>query len=95
MSLTLTPGAIDKLKTELERRRSQAEEVFRIRADSSEEFGLRLDTPTPEDIVFRHEGTPLLVVQPALADRLSDAVLDVGQGADEPEWVLVRGGASP
>jgi len=90
MSLTLTPLAIDKLKTELELKRSHPEGVFRLRADSSGEFGLRLDTPIPEDRVLRHEGTPLLVVQPTLADRLSDAVLDVGQGADEPEWVLVR-----
>ncbi|MFQ5744576.1 MAG: hypothetical protein ACE5HV_13440 [Acidobacteriota bacterium] len=94
MSLTLTPGAIDKLKTELKLKRSQPQEVFRLLADSSGGFGWRLDRPTPEDIVLRHEGTPLLVVQPALADELSDAALDVGQGPDEPEWVLVRGGAS-
>ena len=55
---------------------------------------MRLDTPTPEDIVLRHEGTPLLVMESALADELSDAALDVGQGHDEPEWVLVREGLS-
>ena len=53
-----------------------------------------LDTPTPEDIVLSHEGTPLLVVEPGLAERVSDAALDVGQGADEPDWVLVRGVSS-
>jgi hypothetical protein len=51
-----------------------------------------LDAVTPEDIVVHHEGMPVLAVQPALAELLSDAALDVGQGDDEPEWVLVRGG---
>jgi len=45
--------------------------------------------------VLRHEGTPLPAFAPGLADRLADAALDVGQAADEPEWVLVRGGAAP
>ncbi|MFQ5700533.1 MAG: hypothetical protein ACE5HU_01660 [Acidobacteriota bacterium] len=93
MSLTLTPPAIDKLITELEHKRSQPGEVFRLLADPSGGFGLLLDTPTPEDNVLRHEGTLLLVVHPALDDQLADAVFDVGQRADEPEWVLVRGGA--
>jgi len=35
MSLALTSGAIDKLKTELERERGQPEDVFRLLADSS------------------------------------------------------------
>jgi Fe-S cluster assembly iron-binding protein IscA len=92
MSLTFTPPAIDKLKTELERKRNHSEQVFRLLVDSSGGFRLRLDAVTPEDIVVHHEGMPVLAVQPALAELLSDAALDVGQGDDEPEWVLVRGG---
>ncbi len=94
MSLTLTPRAITKLETELERKHRQPTEVFRLLAGSPEGFALCLDTSTPEDIVLSHEGTPLLVVEPGLAERVSDAALDVGQGADEPDWVLVRGVSS-
>jgi Fe-S cluster assembly iron-binding protein IscA len=94
MSLTLTTKAIKKLEAELERKRTKPNEVFRLIAGSSGDFGMRLDEPTAEDVVLRHEGTPLLAFAPGLADRLADAALDVGQAADEPEWVLVRGGAT-
>jgi len=43
---------------------------------------LCLDTPTPEEIVLSHEGTPLLVVEPGLAERVSDAALD------GPAWTV-------
>jgi Fe-S cluster assembly iron-binding protein IscA len=94
MSLTLTEKAIEKLEADLERKRTKPNEVFRLMASPSGGFGMRLDEPTPDDVVLRHEGTPLLAVAPGLADRLADAALDIGQAADEPEWVLVRGGAS-
>jgi Fe-S cluster assembly iron-binding protein IscA len=94
VSLTLTTKAIEKLETELERKRTRPNEVFRLTASSSGEFAMRLDEPTSDDVVLRHEGTPLLAVAPGLVHRLADAALDVGQAADEPEWVLVRGGSS-
>jgi hypothetical protein len=94
MSLTLTTKAIEKLEVDLERKRTKSTEVFRLMASPSGGFGMRLDEPTPGDVVLRHEGTPLLAVAPGLADRLADAALDVGRAADEPEWVLVRGGTS-
>jgi Fe-S cluster assembly iron-binding protein IscA len=94
MSLTLTTKAIEKLEADLERKRTKPNEVFRLMARPSGGFGMRLDEPTPDDVVLRHEGAPLLAVAPRLADRLADAALDVGQAADEPEWVLVRGGTA-
>lgn len=94
MTLTLTTKAIEKLTADLQRKRTKPNEVFRLMAGPSGDFGLRLDEPAPEDVVLRHAGTALLAVAPELADRLADAALDVGRGADEPEWVLVRGGAS-
>ena len=84
MSLTPTPRAIAKLETELERKRRQPTEVFRLLAGSPEGFALCLDTPTPEEIVLSHEGTPLLVVEPGLAERVSDAARDVGKGPTNP-----------
>ena len=93
MSLTLTAKAIEKLEAELESKRTKPNEVFRLTTGPSGDFGMRLDEPTADDVVLRHEGTPLLAVAQGLADRLADAALDVGQSADEPEWVLVRGGA--
>jgi Fe-S cluster assembly iron-binding protein IscA len=94
MSLTLTTKAIEKLEADLERKRTNPNEVFRLMAGPSGGFGMRLDEPTPDDVVLRHQGTPLLVVASGLAERLADAALDVGQAADEPEWVLVRGGTA-
>jgi Fe-S cluster assembly iron-binding protein IscA len=94
MSLTLTEKAIEKLEAELVRKRKRPNEVFRLMARSSGGFGMQLDEATPADVVLQHEGTPLLAVAPGLADRLADAALDVGQAADEPEWVLIRGRAS-
>jgi hypothetical protein len=93
MSLTLTEKAIEKLDDELERKRKKPNDVFRLIAKSSGGFGMHLDEPTPEDVVLRDDETPLLAVAPGLADQLADATLDVGQAADEPEWVLVRGRA--
>jgi hypothetical protein len=93
MPFALTSGAIAKLDSELGRHRQIPGQAFRLHASSSGEFGLRLDLPDPRDVVLRHEGLPLLVIETALADRLSDAALDVGRGPDEPEWVLVRGAA--
>lgn len=93
MPLTLTLRAIEKLEAELEHKRTKPKEVFRLMAGSPGEFRMRLDEPTPDDFVLRHEGAPLLAVAPGLADRLADAALDVGEAADEPDWVLVRGAA--
>lgn len=94
MSLSLTTKAIEKLEGELESKRTKPNEVFRLATSPSGDFGMRLDEPTADDVVLRHEGTPLLAVSQELADRLADAALDVGQAADEPEWVLVRGGTA-
>jgi len=94
VSLTLTTQAIEKLESELEGKRTQPNEVFRLTTSPSGDFGMRLDEPTADDVVLPQEGTPLLAVAPGLADRLGDAALDVGQAADEPEWVLVRGGTA-
>jgi hypothetical protein len=40
--------------------------------------------------VLPEDSKPLLAVAAELSDRVADATLDVGRGADEPEWVLVR-----
>jgi hypothetical protein len=94
MTLTLTPKAIRKLENELEQKRAQKGDVFRLLATTSGGFGMRVDQPLSDDVVLEHDGTPLLAVAPGLAAHLSDTALDVGQGADEPDWVLVRGGAA-
>jgi hypothetical protein len=94
MSLTLTAAATEKLHAELERRRKKPGVAFRLLANPGGGFGMRLDEPGSSDVVLQHQGKPLLVMEPALAKRLSDAALDIGRGNDEPEWVLVRGSAS-
>jgi hypothetical protein len=90
MPLTLTEKAIEKLENELVRKRNKPTELFRLMATSSGGFGIQLDDPTPGDIVLPEEGRPLVAVAPHLSDRVTDATLDVGRAADEPEWVLVR-----
>jgi hypothetical protein len=92
--LTLTSNAIEKLEDELERKRAKPDQLFRLLANPAGDFRMQLDEPTRDDVVLQHAGTPLLAVAPGLAARLADAALDVGRAADEPEWVLVRGGAS-
>jgi hypothetical protein len=91
--LTLTEKAIKKLEDDLESQRKTRSEVFRLMATTTGGFGLRLDEPMPDDVLLRHEGTPLLAVAPGLAEHLADTALDVGRGEDEPDWVLVRGAA--
>ncbi len=71
MSLTLTAKAIEKLETELDSKRTRPNEVFRLTTGPSGDFGMRLDEPTADDVVLRHEGTPLL----AVAQGLSPTVL--------------------
>ena len=70
MSLTLTTKAIEQLKAELERKRTKPSEVFRLIAGSSGDFEMRLDEPTAEDVVLRHEGTPLLTSSPRALSTL-------------------------
>jgi hypothetical protein len=91
MPFILTTEAIEKLKIELESMRRKPGSAFRLHTSPSGGFGLRLDEPGPDDVVLRHEGEPLLVVKADLADRLSDAALDIGKNEEEPDWVLVRG----
>jgi hypothetical protein len=95
MPLTITPVAIEKLKADLAQTREEQEQVFRLVAASTGGFRLRLDVRVPGDIVVRHDGTAVLVLDKTLADAVTDAVLDVGQEPDEPDWVLVRGRSSP
>lgn len=94
MSLSLTAKAIEKLEAELEGKRRKPTEMFRLMARPSGDFDMTLDEPTAGDVVLPDDDSPLLAVAPGLADRLADSALDVGQADDEPEWVLVRGGAS-
>jgi hypothetical protein len=90
----LTLNAIEKLEDELEHKRTKPEQLLRLLANPAGNLRMQLDTPTPDDVVLPDAGNPLLAVAPGLATRLSDAVLDVGQSADEPDWVLVRGGTA-
>jgi hypothetical protein len=91
MPFTLTPSAIEKLQADLERVREKPDQAFRLTAIASGGFGMRLDEPAPGDLVLRHGGEVVLVLGPALSDRLADAALDVGTEGDEAEWVLVKG----
>jgi len=92
--LTLTSKAIEKLEDELERKQTKPDQLFRLLANPAGDLRMQLDEPTRDDVVLPNAGTPLLAVAPGLAARLADAALDIGQAADEPEWVLVRGGAA-
>jgi hypothetical protein len=92
MPLTLTDQATRKLEAELERKRKRPSDLFRLQENPSGGFGLRLDAARQEDLVLAKKETPLLAIEPELADRLADSALDIGRGPDEPDWVLVRKG---
>jgi hypothetical protein len=42
----------------------------------SRKWKLRLDLPSPDDLAVAHEGRTVLVLDPEMADRLTDRTLD-------------------
>jgi len=77
MSLSITPNASSALKEALERNEREGDEVYRLVQDSDGNVTLSLDQQQEQDQLLTHEGEPVLLVGPPVAEALSGLTLDV------------------
>jgi Fe-S cluster assembly iron-binding protein IscA len=77
MSLTVTQQAAAALKQYLGTQDREEDQVLRLVSDGEGNHGFSLDTPNPDDQVVEHDGEPVMVIEPAISEDLSDNVLDL------------------
>ena len=65
------------------------EACLRLRVDDKGNLGLGIDIERPEDKVVEYKGTTLLVVEPALADSLTNIAIDVEDSAEGNQLVII------
>ena len=63
---------------------------LRLRVDDKGNMGLGIDIERPEDKVVEYQGTTLLVVEPAIADTLKNIAIDVEDGDNGLQLVIVE-----
>ncbi len=61
--------------------------VIRFLLEGSD-LSLMLDTERPDDIVLKHDGQAVLVLDQDVSDVLADATLDVNETDEGPELVI-------
>jgi Fe-S cluster assembly iron-binding protein IscA len=65
------------------------EACLRLRVDDKGNLGLGIDIERPEDKVVEYQGSTLLVVDPALADSLTNIAIDVEDSDEGNQLVIV------
>ena len=65
------------------------EACLRLRVDDQGNLGLGIDIERPEDKVVEYQGTTLLVVEPALADSLTNIAIDVEDSGEGNQLVII------
>jgi hypothetical protein len=61
--------------------------VLRLIASCPGEFGLSMDTETPDDYVFEHNGSKVLIVDQELAENLEEYTL----AFEDKKFVMAKG----
>lgn len=62
---------------------------LRLKIVNEDGLGLGIDIERPDDIVVEYEGSALLVVEPGLADSLVDVAIDVEEGDEGNQLVVI------
>ena len=65
------------------------EACLRLRVDDGGNLGLGIDIARPGDKAIEYQGVTLLVVEPDLADSLVNIAIDVEDGDDGNQLVIV------
>jgi Fe-S cluster assembly iron-binding protein IscA len=87
--LTMTEAAGAQLIQMLDD--AEAPEGVAIRfVHEDEDVALRLDQPKDGDTTLDHEGRTVLVLDPQLAELLADRTLDVQEGEQEEDELVIR-----
>lgn len=86
-------GVTEKAKKELSKVLSDnvdhPEACLRLRVSDEGNLGLGIDIERPDDKVVEYEGATLLVIEPELADNLDKITIDVDDGEEGDQLVIV------
>ncbi len=77
MALTVTDDATAALKQVLDNVDHEAGQVLRLVFDNEGDLNLALDNKNEDDQVIMQEEDLIMVIEPAVSERLDGAVLDV------------------
>lgn len=88
MALMVTERASAHLRTLLESIEHEPDQLLRVAVSDAGSLGLVLDSQREGDQVIEHENTPILVIEAALSEFLSGAVLDVKDTPEGPRLSL-------
>ena len=86
-------GVTEKAKIEMTKiladKVDHPEACLRLRVSDEGNLGLGIDIERPEDKIVEYQGVTLLVVQPDLADNLTNIAIDVEDGEEGNQLVIV------
>jgi Fe-S cluster assembly iron-binding protein IscA len=88
--IDVTERAKKELKELLANKVDHPAACLRLRTDDEGKLGLGIDIEKPDDEVVEYEGSSLLVVEPQLADALKGTAIDVVEGDEGRELVIVN-----
>ena len=80
--LYVTAQAIRTLAEQLEDKRAEPAQAYRLLRHAPDQFEFALDEPRAADQVEPPNGRPVLLVEPAVAEGVHGSMLDVTQGPD-------------
>ncbi|MBN1176824.1 MAG: hypothetical protein JXA51_04000 [Dehalococcoidales bacterium] len=84
-----TEQAKKDLKGLLDSKVDHPEACLRLRVDEEGKLGLGIDIEQADDKVVKYQGASLLVVEPELADSLGNMAIDVEDGEEGREFVII------
>jgi Fe-S cluster assembly iron-binding protein IscA len=87
--IAVTERAKEELKTILSDNVDHPEACLRLRTNEEGKLGLGIDIEQPDDEVIEYKGKKVLVVEPELADSLKNLAIDVEDGNEGRQLVIV------
>ena len=87
--IEVTERAKEELKGLLTSNVDHPEACLRLRMGEEGKLELGIDIEKPDDMVVEYEGSSLLVVEPGLADSLENLAIDVEDGEEGSQLVII------
>jgi len=85
----ITERAKKELREILTNNVDHPDACLRLRINDQGQLGLGIDIEMPGDEVVEYEGSKLIVVEPELAGNLKDLAIDVEDGNEGSQLVIV------
>lgn len=87
--IEVTEQAKKDMKGLLDSKVDHPDACLRLKADEEGRLGFGIDIEQPDDKVVEYNGASLLVVESELADSLSHMAIDVEDGEEGREFVII------